>query len=181
MARVEADNYPTPHWCYEALGEALQPDSKFLIRTLEPCCGDGRIAKWLWNHWQVTSFDIRSNPSIDYLKWKAPHNYDYIITNPPYRKAFQFVKKAYEEATCTVMLLKLDFLGSETRREWLDSHKPTGLYVLSSRPSFTPDQATDMHNYAWFVWDKTNGQLSKTGIHFIRKPVTVERTNNDAD
>jgi hypothetical protein len=50
------------------------------------------------------------------------------------------------------MLLRLNFLGAQRRRDWWKAHEPAALFVLSARPSFTQDGKTDATDYAWFAW-----------------------------
>ena len=79
-----------------------------------------------------------------------------IITNPPFYLAEQFVRKSLSCATHVAMLLRLAFL--ETRkREALHEEFPSDVYVLSRRPSFMSNGATDSCAYAWFVWGPGRG------------------------
>ena len=50
-----------------------------------------------------------------------------------------------------VMLLRLNFLGSEKRASWLRANPPS-IYVTPCRPDFTGGGG-DATEYAWFVWD----------------------------
>ena len=52
------------------------------------------------------------------------------------------------------MLLRLNFLGSQERSDYLREHMPD-IYVIPNRPSFTGGK-TDSIEYAWFVWSKYN-------------------------
>jgi hypothetical protein len=58
-----------------------------------------------------------------------------IITNPPYTLAFDVVQLAIQMEAWTVMLLRLNFLGSDDRADWLRKHPPD-VGVLPNRPSF---------------------------------------------
>ncbi len=162
------DFYATPHWCYEALNPFIL---KHHYIFTEPCSGDSRITNWYRKEFKpsyIYQFDIRGtsfNPErkVDFLK--EIHKSDIIITNPPYSLAFEFTKKCVRDSLTCILLLRLNFLASQTRKDWFSLNEPTGLYVLSKRPSFTPDKKTDMTEYAWFVWDKT--ESTKRGIHHI--------------
>ena len=78
-----------------------------------------------------------------------------IITNPPFNHALEFIKKAIElEPEYVCMLLRLNFLGSQERSDYLREHMPD-IYVIPNRPSFTGGK-TDSIEYAWFVWSKYN-------------------------
>jgi hypothetical protein len=75
-----------------------------------------------------------------------------VITNPPFQLAMQFIRRAIEVAPLAqiAFLLRLNFLASEERAEFMQEYAPD-IYVLPNRPSFVHG-ATDMAEYAWFVW-----------------------------
>ena len=74
--------------------------------------------------------------------------------NPPYAAALEFVQHAMRFAPLVVMLLRLNWLASAKRAEWMRGHTPS-VFVLPDRPSFvgTGGDATD---YAWLVWGLHN-------------------------
>lgn len=78
-----------------------------------------------------------------------------ILTNPPYKLGREFIEKSLAIAPVVVMLLRLNFLGSQKRAGFHRAH-PADIYVLPKRPSFT-GKGTDATEYAWFVWGLTNG------------------------
>ena len=84
-----------------------------------------------------------------------------IIANPPFSQALAFIKKALDyKPDYICMLLRLNFLGSSERSEFMRQHTPD-IYVLPNRPSFT-GKGTDSIEYAWFVWRAENGYGSPT-------------------
>jgi len=139
-------------------------------RLIEPCAGSGVIVCALRRQWPslpVLGCDVRDMPELrqsgldelwigDWLSQSRPALCagDSVITNPPYSLAFEFVQSCVGQAGYVAMLLRLDFLGSLARAQWLQENPPTQLYILSRRPSFTQDAKTDQYNYAWFVWQK---------------------------
>ena len=59
-----------------------------------------------------------------------------IITNPPYKYAYEFVEKALDtvtEGNKVAMFLKLQFLEGKKRRKLFDTVPPQTIYVSSSR------------------------------------------------
>lgn len=58
-----------------------------------------------------------------------------IITNPPFKLALEFAKKALEEAETVAFLLRLNWLASAERRPFHREH-PSDIVVLPRRPSF---------------------------------------------
>lgn len=157
--RKEHDLYETPQDVVDKLFKLIpvRKDWKYL----EPCKASGRIYNMLpiGSAWGEIRF------GVDYLKTKYPPQ-DVIVTNPPFSLAQEFVTKALTEAPVVIMLLRIGFLGSQKRKEWLQKNKPTTLIVLSKRPSFTEDGKTDGAEYAFFVWDKDH-KLNLDPLYFI--------------
>lgn len=152
--RSPYDYYPTPHWCYEN----LPIDWSMFSSALEPCEGDGRISEFL------RSKDMEVT-GTDYLTIQYEEIYDLILTNPPYSIALELLEKALYDAETVIMLLRLNFLGSQKRHTFFIENEPTAIYVLSKRPSFT-GKGTDSTEYCWMVWDKTN-KLPKGVFHVL--------------
>jgi hypothetical protein len=161
-AKPGADNphdfFPTPHGVTRALLDACPlPDGMWF----EPACGAGDIVAAVGPRASWVTMDIRDVPKPALAQQHARGDFlrdvfagahvDVIITNPPFYLAEDFVRKALTHATHVVMLLRLAFL--ETRkREALHREHPSDVYVLSRRPSFLANGATDNSAYAWFHW-----------------------------
>lgn len=160
------DFYATPAWCTRAIVRRLFIGSKDDV--LDPCSGDGAIMKVVREMCPNTSVrGIEIDPhraelsgaeagdalSID---WRRPH---WVITNPPFSLAMEFVQRAHEQCISSggnvAMLLRLPWLASQKRAEWLRAHTPS-VYVLPKRPSFT-GKGTDATDYAWMVWSGNGG------------------------
>jgi hypothetical protein len=157
--RVARDFYPTPEWAVTRfLGEVQLPGG----RWLEPAVGDGAIIRAVNAYrgdvrW--TTCDIRpeckADVTADYVALGCP-DLDWrggavAMTNPPFGLAMDFVTESMKRADIVVMLLRLNWLGSEDRATWLRRHQPS-VYVLPNRPSFAEDGGTDAAEYGWFVW-----------------------------
>ena len=74
----------------------------------------------------IDTIDIRQDSKAavkaDYLLTDCRNKYDIIITNPPWCLAMEFIKKAIDDVKengVVIMLLRLNFLGSKDRNEWL--------------------------------------------------------------
>ena len=158
-ARVSYDDYPTPAWCVRRLVEAVDlPDG----RWVEPCAGHGSIISAIDRRVDWTAVEIRpecreplellaSQAYIrDFRNASLGTDYDVCITNPPYNLAMEAVLWGTRAARITVMLLRLNFLGSAKRSDFM-AHVAPDVYVLPNRPSFT-GKGTDSIEYAWFVW-----------------------------
>jgi hypothetical protein len=158
------DFYETPEEVTrEFLFEYFEGDFHVI---LEPCAGSGKMVKVLRDRFPlawIEANDIRDGSPIpytnkrytlDFLKMlKDDADYDLIFTNPPYSLAEEIITHALEtwSKATVVMLLRLNFLGSQKRKPFWDKHPVSEIYVLSKRPSFT-GKGTDATEYAWFVW-----------------------------
>jgi hypothetical protein len=94
----------------------------------------------------------------DYFEKGPPAGrfYSFIVSNPPFRLAQEFILRSLDgECRYVSMLLRLNYLGSANRHPFMSRHAPD-LYVLPNRPSFKATGETDSIDYAWFVWDKVN-------------------------
>ena len=158
------DYFPTPAWPVHALLRRLQLPAG---QWLEPCCGDGAIIRAVnevrtdvvWD-----AADIRDTCGYpgadicDFLQLEPPAApiYDVACTNPPFSLALPFVQQSLRFARQVVMLLRIGFIETEERSEWLLAN-PFDLYALSARPSFD-GVGTDATVYGFFSWPG-NGQL----------------------
>ena len=128
----------------------------------EPACGGGAITRELKEHWEddkVTAYDQETN-----FLWETGE-YDYIITNPPFSIAFEFIQRAKLVAKSKfAFLLPLSYLHGKKRFDEIYSDRTYGLekvYVFTRYPMLGEALREDgkyntgMMVYAWYVW--TNG------------------------
>lgn len=183
--RSEADDYPTPHWCLHRLLDAM-PELREGGNWLEPAAGSGDLmtsteifipkggALWKMPRW--TAVELREDPldlldlfldagickrvvcPQDFFEWKTKAKFNVIITNPPFRLAQDFIEKAISmKPRFVIMLLRLNYVGSQKRHDFFTKCMAHRIYVLPDRPPFTRNKhgrwATDSIEYAWFVWD----------------------------
>ena len=94
---------------------------------------------------------------------------DWVITNPPFNKAFPILMHAHNASLKGVaFLLRLSFLEpTYERQDWLYEHPPSKLIVLP-RYSFTEDGKIDSVTCAWMIWSKTR-RWEDTSIMIARK------------
>ncbi len=138
------DYYPTPTWCYEH----LPIDWSQFKTALEPCKGDGRVVSFLESkEMKVDWCEIQEGKDF----FDHDGEYDLIFTNPPFSLAQEFIEHSMMLSTTVIMLLRINFLGSQKRYDFWQQFPPDGLFILSKRPSFT-GKGTDSIDYAWFVW-----------------------------
>jgi hypothetical protein len=157
--RNENDFYPTPEYSIFPLLDEI--DFSLVNSFVEPCRGAGAI------------YDLVDCENKQYAEISEGKDYfemsfesDLIITNPPFSVAIEFLEKSLKESKTVVYLLRLNFLGSQKRKKFWDINKPTHLFVLSKRPSFTGGK-TDSTEYAWFVWDRAGVFKRKEGVYVL--------------
>lgn len=159
--------------------EVLLENESFSHTIWECACGGGHLSKVLEKHgYEVISTDLvyrgYGNPKpIDFLK-DTTENFDGdIITNPPYKYAIEFCKKALEVVKPghkVAMFLKLLFLESKSRKQLFLNSPPKTVYVSSSRLACAMNGDFTKYNakaiaYAWFVWEK--GFTGNTVIKWV--------------
>lgn len=134
---------------------------------LEPSCGEGHIAKILMAHgYEVECRDLvdrgfgtsgKDFLAIDNTTWQGD-----IITNPPYKFALEFVRKALAiipDGHKVAMFLKIQFLEGKARRKLFDSTPPKTVWVSSSRLKCAMNGdflavGSSASCYAWFIFEK---------------------------
>ena len=89
--RNQSDFYPTPPEATQALLDFLHiPPS---MRIWEPACGEGHMVEVMErNGLEVIGTDIQLG--TDFLTAELPEGIDWIITNPPFSLAEDFIKNA---------------------------------------------------------------------------------------
>lgn len=157
--REKDDFYPTPPEATEAL---LRAES-FRGDIWEPACGDGAISQVL----EAAGYRVASSDLVDrgYGQVGVDFLMEYqgratnIVTNPPFKLAVPFVRKALDLTTGKVaMLLKIAFLEG-VERAALFQHSPLArVHVFSRRVTFRNASRGDVNGsgmmaFAWFVWD----------------------------
>lgn len=167
------DDFPTPPWATRALLEyvlhARRSDFSNMS-CLEPACGAGHMSRVLKEYFgEVRSsdaYDYGYAPKRDFLNYPYEANaVDWVITNPPFRLAEEFVLRSLKVARRGVAILaRTVFLESIGRYEgiFLNSPPSTFAQFVERVPMVKgrlDGKATTATGYAWLVWDKSyNGQ-----------------------
>lgn len=152
--RSENDFYPTPSWVTKLLLARLE------IRPTDIFCEPAAGAMDIYNLVEIEEcrkkFAELSN-GINYLTTDSDLRADVIVTNPPFSLFEAFIHTAiYRDLNPTgtmAMLLRVNALGGNLRREFWRVHRPTHMLVVTPRPSFD-GKGTDSSEYAWFIWDR---------------------------
>lgn len=160
------DDFPTPPWATRALIEhVIGRDRVRGLACLEPACGRGYMARTLAEYFgQVDAADAYHYgfaPVRDFLTYPyEAKSHDWVITNPPFRLAEEFVERALVVARKGVAILaRTVFLESVGRYESIFSvTPPTKFAQFSERVPMVKGRvdpkASTATGYAWFVWEK---------------------------
>jgi hypothetical protein len=143
MMNGHTDEIYTPEYALNPLLPFL--NKKWLI--WECAWGKGALS----NHLKKKGFFVFGNSKDDFLE-VAP-NYDCIITNPPYSKKEEFLKRAYELGKPFAFLMPLTALEG-IKRGALFKKYGLQLIIPNRRINFiTPNQgASSWFATAWFTW-----------------------------
>lgn len=164
--RVAFDFYETPPWQTQALLRRVQ----IAGRVLECCAGDWSLANQL-KGCDVYTNDVDPMRAADFHmdasqapNWQNFPVVDWVVTNPPFNKAFPILKNALKHARFgVVMLLRISFLEpTEERTEFLSDAPPQQQIVLP-RWSYKQNGATDSVTTAWYVWRKAHRAVEIVG------------------
>jgi hypothetical protein len=157
------DFFPTPPWATRALCEslALSFDLK-ASNCWEPACGEGHMARPLAEYFElVYSSDVHdygSGQVVDFLWPFSGPRFDWIITNPPFRLAEQFVDTALERAkTGVAILVRSAFLEGIARYHKLFGYRaPAVIMQFAERVPMVKgrvdEDASTATAYCWLVW-----------------------------
>jgi hypothetical protein len=167
--RRDNDHYVTPDWAIRRFLEVYTPSHPGPGRIFDPCAARGELlttAKEFFPQALFAACDI--NPQfqgplsevtagavvvgdfLQHIEVFKQLDLDFVLTNPPYNQAEEFIRGSMEVATVVAMLLRINFLASQKRRNFLAQFRP-GVFVLPNRPSFDGDGG-DMTEYGWFVF-----------------------------
>ncbi|WP_082512909.1 SAM-dependent methyltransferase [Methylobacterium sp. Leaf125] len=162
-----ADDFPTPPWATRALLEHVLDNKAGLkeMSCLEPACGAGHMAKVLNEYFgEVKASDAYwygYSDIRDYLTYPYETNScDWVITNPPFRLAEEFIIRSMRVARKGVaMLARTVFLESRGRYENIFRDMPVTKFAqFTERVPMVKGRldrkASTATGYAWFVWEK---------------------------
>ncbi len=189
-SRQSLDDFPTPPWATRALIEEVigprMTGGHVCLRSQnawDPACGRGHMSAAMAEYF----FAVHGSDVADYSEdaFSTQHRVadflgldavppriekqgvDWIITNPPFRLASEFIRRALalRPRMGVAMLTRLAFIeGVERHRSLFGPHPPTTVAqfaervpILKGRVSATGSTATA---YCWLLWDTTAGAQS---------------------
>lgn len=161
------DDFPTPMWATRALVEHVIRDKGKLAElvAVEPACGRGHMAAALAEYFgEVRASDVFEygyGDVVDFLQASpATGSVDWVITNPPFRLAEDFIQKSLSMARVGVaMLTRTVFIESVGRYERLFSKVPPWRVAQFTErvpmvKGRVDKKASTATGYAWIVWTK---------------------------
>lgn len=165
--------------CFDRDG--IVPD---VSKCLEPCVGTGNIPfnimdiKLDWTYLDIVDRGYPNTIVQDYLVWSTRDKYTFIITNPPYSLASEFIEKSMtllDDKGMCCMFLKLQFLEGTKRKELFKKYPPKYIYVFRKRMATwkngleqNPDTGKKWAEticFAWFIWVK--GSTTEPVVRWI--------------
>lgn len=155
--------FPTPVWAARVGGELIQQLDPGRWICWEPACGQAHMAHGLADHfvhiWASDIHDHGEGEVRDFLdESDAGPTCDWIVTNPPFAKAADFVRLGLKRARRGVAILaRLSFLESAGRYPlFFGETRLTAFAPFFERVPMTlgrwDPQASTATAYAWFVW-----------------------------
>ena len=132
---------------------AIEPMLKYIPRDVQsiwcPCdTYESRIVQRL----QGQEYDVISSHidnGCDFLSWETKHDYDMIITNPPFSIKDKIIKRCYELGKPFALLLPLTALEGQKRGEmW--NNGGIGVVVLDNRVDYN-GKGSCWYNTSWFI------------------------------
>lgn len=170
-ANNSLDDFPTPPWAVRSLiEEHLIKENDLRSQTcLEPACGRGHMASTLKEYFKkVDASDVHEYGFGKVEDFIQPKNttsisvgkYDWIITNPPFRLAEEFLFQSLSIVKVGVALLvRTVFIESVGRYDRIFSaHRPQYVAQFCERVAMVKGRvdpkASTATGYAWIVWLK---------------------------
>lgn len=184
--RDSLDDFPTPPWATRALIEHVIQSDLSNRTCLEPACGAGHMSKVLAQYFgKVTSRDVGDygyGETQDYLTGSSSEQYDWVITNPPFKLGEQFISRALAMAReGAAFLVRTTFIESVGRYDRLFSKTPPSVFaqfvervpMVKGRLDQFASTAT---GYCWLVWEQAKNETKVVWIPPCRR--ALERAND---
>ena len=165
-AKDSLDDFPTPPWATRALLSHAIPWHLAISQhsCLEPAANRGYMSKVLGEFFgNVQSSDVHDYGNggtvRDFLKEPYPDNsFDWVITNPPFRLAEDFVLRSLKVARVGVaMLVRTMFVESSGRyKNLFTPHPPYRVAQFVERVPMVKGRldkkASTATGYCWMIW-----------------------------
>lgn len=158
--RRQSDLYPTPPEATVALLRFLNLPKNTTI--WEPAAGEGDMVKAIRACGYGSSFGTDVSEGFDFLSpdifKRILTGFDWIITNPPFSLAEDFIRRAAKTEKPFAMLLKSQYWHAAKRMALFEEIPPSYILPLTWRPDFffkereSGDSGSPLMDVMWCVW-----------------------------
>ena len=165
------ETFRTPDYCFAEL-YSYRPEW-FSGSGFDPSAGDGRMLRHVIEQGNVGPHyanDIREEelatlsaiPNMtatvgDYLEMTDLPDVDFLVTNPPFTKAVEFVQKAQTHVSGPICILQsIAWQTTRKRSDWLRGSGLAYVLNITKRPKWEVDSGgkapSNIWDFAWFVF-----------------------------
>lgn len=157
--RNKTDFYATPPEVTVALLDFLESEREIDPYDIiwEPANGNGAMERVMLDRgYAVLGTDLHpqipGRDSIDFME--SNRECDWIITNPPFSKATEFITRALELGKPCAFLLKSQFWHAKSRLDLFRENPPSYVLPLTWRPDFLygAKSGSPTMECLWTVW-----------------------------
>lgn len=192
------DLFCTPPWATRALLECAIPISTaaLQLRTCwDPCAGKGHMTEVLWEYFGAVhssdvfdygcDYHIGSFVGVGPDVAHCPAAPSWIIMNPPFNLAEEFVERALDEAVEGVaVLIRTTWLETHGRYDNLFSKRPpTTVALFAERVPMVKGrwdpQASTATAYCWIIWNLARASRKGTRLIWIPTGTRAKLTRVD--
>ena len=192
------DFFPTPPWATRALIEHAVIGHEWGRHSLieqtcwEPACGEGHMARPLNAYFaKVRASDVHpyGHGEVQDFLFNPPSRccVDWVITNPPFRLAREFVLTATAIARQGVaMLVRTSFLeGGDRFRTLFHPHPPLIVAPFVERVPMLKGRldrkASSATSYTWIIWPGAHCNRTQSDVRLIWIPPCRSKLERDSD
>lgn len=182
------DDFPTPPWATRALMEHVIKPSEFgyginRASVWEPACGRGFMSRPLGEYFlSVMSTDVADYGwegqcgICDYTsKHFEPANIHWVITNPPFKRAYDFIDRSKGAGRSIAVLVRTSFVEGVRRFNQLYEKSPPNIIAqFSERVPMVRGRvdknASTATAYCWLVWGDWARRDASSRTRFVWIP-----------
>lgn len=194
------EDYFTP---MDVVGDIFKPPVDILkgvTSVLEPSAGEGNIVNALryngFDH-HITAVELQDRyiPKLRLTRPDALINgdflcmdksilgtFDLVIINPPFSLVEEFVEHSLDllnDGGQVIVLMRLVHLVGVQRGKFMRRNRPSNIYLMCHRPSFTGGQS-DIGGYAWVRWSGDGSDQTYTDWIRPENVIPSKCVNNGA-
>ena len=182
------DFIPTPPFATRALFKYAVPHWN-TGTIVDPACGQGhmcRVFKEVFGKENTHASDADTSMYVDAAHYEVKgydpfvrNKFDYVVTNPPYALAEEFVHFSLGAAKKGVaLLMRVQFLEGQKRYKRIFTVRPpSSVWLFSDRIPFKTGvvvkKAPKMFFHCWVIWDLAVGSAQPT-MHWFHPDVQNE-------